>query len=186
MAKIYTRTGDTGDTGLIGGSRTRKDSLRVAAYGDVDELNAAIGLARAELSQASTAVEAIDHILVRLQHQLFNLGAELATPSTSETASFEVEAADVVSLEDDIDHWGEVLKPLAEFVLPGGSKAAAAIHLVRCICRRAERKIVTLAAVEPVRPEVLRYVNRLSDLLFVLARAANHVSGAPDVTWQKG
>jgi cob(I)alamin adenosyltransferase len=185
MAKIYTRTGDTGDTGLIGGSRARKDCLRVAAYGDMDELNAALGLARAELSQVAPAGEPIDHILVRLQHQLFNLGAELATPSTSETASFEVETADVASLENDIDHWSEVLKPLTEFVLPGGSKSAAAIHLARCICRRAERKIVALAAVEPVRPDLLRYVNRLSDLLFVLARAANHVSGAADVTWQK-
>jgi len=185
MAKIYTRTGDTGDTGLIGGSRARKDSLRVAAYGDMDELNAAVGLARAELSQVAPAVEAIDHILVRLQHQLFNLGAELATPSTSEAASFAVEAADVASLENDIDHWSETLKPLTEFVLPGGSKSAAAIHLARCICRRAERKIVALTAVEPVRPDLLRYVNRLSDLLFVLARAANHVSGAADVMWQK-
>ena len=186
MAKIYTRTGDTGDTGLIGGSRARKDNLRVAAYGDVDELNAAIGLARAELSQTLPAVEAIDLILVRLQHQLFNLGAELATASTSKAVSFEVEAADVVSLENDIDHYSGVLKPLTEFVLPGGSKSAAALHLARFICRRAERKIVTLGTVEPVRPEVLRYVNRLSDLLFVLARAANHVSGAEDVTWKKG
>ena len=186
MAKIYTRTGDTGDTGLIGGGRARKDNLRVAAYGDVDELNAAIGLARAELSQALPAVEAIDLILVRLQHQLFNLGAELATASTSETVSFEVEAADIVSLENDIDHYSGVLKPLTEFVLPGGSKSAAALHLARCICRRAERKIVTLGGVEPVRPEVLRYVNRLSDLLFVLARAANQVFGVEDVTWQKG
>ena len=185
MAKIYTRTGDTGDTGLIGGSRARKDNLRVAAYGDMDELNAALGLARAELSQVAPAGEPIDHILVRLQHQLFNLGAELATPSTTEAASFEVETADVASLENDIDHWSEALKPLTEFVLPGGSKSAAAIHLARCICRRAERKIVALAAVEPVRPDLLRYVNRLSDLLFVLARAANHVSGAADVTWQK-
>ena len=185
MAKIYTRTGDTGDTGLIGGSRARKDSLRVAAYGEMDELNAALGLARAELSQVGPAVEPIDHILVRLQHQLFNLGAELATPATRQAVSFELDAADVALLENDIDYWSEVLQPLKEFVLPGGSKSAALIHLARCICRRAERKIVTLAAVESVRPDLLRYVNRLSDLLFVLARAANHVSGAADVTWQK-
>ncbi len=180
MTKIYTKIGDGGETSLFGGGRVSKDHPRVRAYGTIDELNAAIGVAR-----AAAPPQEIDRILERLQHQLFDLGAELATPESvaaaarvSRTTSDRVEA-----LERDIDHHETLLPPLRQFVLPGGTAAAAALHHARTVARRAEREIVSLAARESINPELLKYVNRLSDLLFVLARAANRAAGQQDIAW---
>lgn len=181
MTRIYTRTGDAGETGLFGGGRVPKDDPRVRAYGTIDELNAVIGVARA----AGPPPE-IDGILERLQHQLFDLGAELATPDRASPAAGHVARVAperVLALEQDIDRFEAWLPPLRQFVLPGGTPAAAALHHARTVARRAEREIVRLAGREPINPELLKYANRLSDLLFVLARAANHAAGRPDVGW---
>ena len=181
MTRIYTRTGDGGETSLFGGGRVSKDDLRVRAYGTVDELNAAIGLAR-----AAGASREIDIVLERLQHHLFDLGAELATPDPTSPAAahaLRVTPERITALEQDIDRFEARLPPLRQFVLPGGVPAAAALHHARTVARRAEREIVALAARDPLNPELLKYVNRLSDLLFVLARAANHAAGRPDVVW---
>jgi len=182
VTRIYTRTGDSGDTSLFGGQRVRKDDLRVRAYGAIDETNAALGVARA----AGPAPE-IDAVLARLQHHLFDLGAELATPPTASSAAAahiqRVAPAWVAALEGDIDRFEDALPPLKTFVLPGGTPSAAALHVARTVARRAEREIVTLAAHAPVNADLLRFVNRLSDLLFVLARAANHMAGNADATW---
>lgn len=182
MTKIYTRTGDAGETSLFGGQRVPKDDLRVSAYGTIDELNAAVGVARA----AGPGAE-IDAVLERVQHHLFDLGAELATPPTASSATAahapRVEPAWVEILERDIDRFEGALPPLRQFILPGGTPAAAVLHMARTVARRAEREIVTLAAREPLNPELLKYVNRLSDLLFVLARAANQAAGRADVLW---
>ena len=181
MTRIYTRTGDEGETGLFGGKRVPKNDLRVAAYGTVDELNAVLGVARA----AGAGAE-IDAVLERLQHQLFDLGAELATPGGASAAAShvgQVTSERVAELERDIDRFEDRLPPLRQFVLPGGAPAAARLHHARTVARRAEREIVSLASREPVNPELLKYVNRLSDLLFVLARAANQAAGRPDVVW---
>jgi cob(I)alamin adenosyltransferase len=181
VTRIYTRTGDGGDTSLFGGGRVSKDDPRVRAYGTVDELNAVIGVAR-----ASEMPQEIDGVLERIQHQLFDLGAELATPDAASAAAGHAPRATperVAALEREIDRFEDLLPPLREFVLPGGTAAAAGLHHARTVARRAEREIVRLAGRGPVNPELLKYVNRLSDLLFVLARAANHASGRPDVTW---
>jgi len=185
MARIYTRTGDKGDTGLFGGGRVRKDNFRVAAYGTVDELNAVLGVARITFhSQDEVPVE-IDGFLARVQHQLFNLGAELATPQPTQHGTALVSDEDVAWLERAIDGWESNLEPLTTFILPGGSPAAANLHWARTVSRRAERLVVTLAGGEPVRGEVLHYLNRLSDALFVAARAANQLAGVPDVAWKQ-
>ena len=178
--RIYTRTGDAGETGLFGGGRVPKDDLRVRAYGTIDELNAVIGVVRAGAPPAE-----IEGVLERLQHQLFDLGAELATPEGAATAARIARTTPdrVEALERDIDRCEAALPALRQFVLPGGTPVAAALHLARTVARRAEREIVSLAAREPVNPELLKYVNRLSDLLFVLARAANQAAGRPDVVW---
>lgn len=183
--KIYTRTGDSGSTALFGGARVAKDALRVEAYGTVDELNACLGVAIAALSGAS---EELRPILLALQSELFDLGAELATAPerrheklTARLAP--VGAEQVAALERIIDRYEERLAPLRSFILPGGAPAAAALHHARTVARRAERRIVSLAAREPLDAGVLQYVNRLSDLLFVLARAANLLSGVEDVPW---
>ncbi len=182
VTRIYTRTGDGGETGLFGGQRVPKDDLRVGAYGTIDELNAVLGVARA----AGPGSE-IDAVLERLQHHLFDLGAELATPPTASSASVahapRVIPAWVEALERDIDRFEDSLPPLRQFILPGGTPAAAMLHLARTVARRAEREIVALSAREPLNPELLKFVNRLSDLLFVLARAANHTGGRPDTPW---
>jgi cob(I)alamin adenosyltransferase len=184
VARIYTRTGDAGDTGLFGGRRVSKDDPRVAAYGAVDELNAVLGVAR-----AAEPPRGIAAVLDRLQHYLFDVGSELATPpEAAVTAKAHVSRVGpdwVAALEQEIDRFEDALPPLRAFVLPGGTPAAAALHLARTVARRAERDIVTLAAREPVNPELLKFVNRLSDLLFVLARAANHAAGRPDVEWRQ-
>jgi cob(I)alamin adenosyltransferase len=178
--KIYTRTGDDGTTGLFGGARVSKTDARVEAYGTIDETNAAIGLAR-----ASTVPPEIDAVLADLQRDLFTLGAELACAPGREgklTMSL-LDATDVERLERAIDAAELGLPELRAFVLPGGSAAAAALHLARCIARRAERAIVLAGRETPIRREIVVYVNRLSDLLFTLARRANHLAGVADVPW---
>ncbi|HEX6242564.1 MAG TPA: cob(I)yrinic acid a,c-diamide adenosyltransferase, partial [Polyangiales bacterium] len=161
--KIYTKTGDQGDTGLFGGARVSKASLRVEAYGEVDELNSVLGMVRAEAGFDS----AVSELLEAVQSQLFNLGAELATAPDSKAALGIplVSEQEIGALEQGIDRAEAELSPLKTFVLPGGSRAAAALHLARTVCRRAERTLVELAASENVRPECLRYLNRLSDAL---------------------
>lgn len=177
LTKIYTRTGDEGTTGLGDGQRVAKDDARVEAYGTVDELNSALGVLLAQGELTSPIREA----LIRIQHQLFDLGGELCVPG------FEaIDAAAVASLETLLDELNADLPPLKEFVLPGGSPQAAACHLARAICRRAERRSWSLAANNQVNPHSLKYLNRLSDLLFVLARALNRDSGTDETLWQKG
>lgn len=177
--KIYTKTGDAGETGLRGGRRVPKDDARVAAYGAVDELNAAIGFAGA-LEPASFEGPLLDAI----QRDLFTIGAELATPDPAKPApEAPLGAAEVEALERAIDRNEQRLEPLAQFILPGGTPKAAALHVARTVCRRAEREVVGLGRRGPVSPAVLQYLNRLSDLLFVLARAANLAAGRPDLKW---
>jgi len=185
MSRIYTRTGDTGETGLFGGGRVRKHELRVAAYGTVDELNAVLGVARTAL-ESDNQFRELDAFVTRVQHQLFNLGAELATPEPAAHGTNLVSDDDVSWLEELIDGWEQSLAPLKTFILPGGTAAAAQLHWARTVCRRAERFVVELAERESIRGEVLRYVNRLGDALFVAARAANHALAVPDVPWQQG
>jgi cob(I)alamin adenosyltransferase len=184
MTKIYTRTGDAGATSLLGGVRVRKDDLRIEAIGSIDETNAALGVVRVELLRSGVAPAGLDDLIASIQHRLFDLGAELAmVGDTSYTISL-VDDADVAVLEAEIDRWDGPLEPLRTFVLPGGAAAASQMHLARCVCRRAERRLVELAAASAVRGELVRYINRLSDLLFVLARATNAANRVPDVTWE--
>lgn len=180
--KIYTRTGDSGDTGLFGGGRVPKDHPRVAAYGDVDELNAAIGMAR-----ATGPLPRIDEVLVPIQRDLFAIGALLATPDREKMAQHlekaQVTDARIAELERAIDDCERELEPLRAFILPGGTPRAAALHVARTVCRRAERSVVSLRRNEDLPEIVVIYLNRLSDLLFMLARVANRESGAAEVTW---
>lgn len=176
LSKIYTRTGDQGTTGLGDGERVDKDNLRVAAYGTVDELNSAIGLV---LSAALPA--AINACLTRIQHELFDLGGELCMPGTELIPDTYVD-----QLETDLDAFNEDLPPLKDFILPGGSESAARCHLARTICRRAERIVVSLARQEAVNAASLRYLNRLSDLLFVIARVLARSDGGAEVIWVHG
>jgi cob(I)alamin adenosyltransferase len=180
--KIYTKTGDAGQTGVFGGPRVAKDDLRIEAYGAVDELNAALGTVRAALPPAK-----IDEVLRRVQHELFVVGAQLATPNPAEKGVPMVCEAHVAAAERDIDHFEDRLPPLKEFILPGGTVVAAQIHLARAICRRAERRVVTFSncAADSVAPTLLAYLNRLGDLLFVLARAANQHAGRSETPWKK-
>ena len=187
LNKIYTRTGDDGTTGLASGPRRSKADLRLDAIGGIDEANAAIGLARLETGSPHPAIDAM---LARVQNDLFDLGADLATPDDGKQLGYEalrIVAAQTARLEADIDAINASLQPLKSFVLPGGSRAAAALHLARTVARRAERAMVALAARsgEPVNPEGLRYINRVSDLLFVAARAVND-NGNADVLWVPG
>jgi len=179
--KIYTRTGDRGETALFGGPRVKKSDPRVAAYGEVDELNAAIGAARAAGADAEIGAE-----LARIQDELFCVGAELATPHGAKARSAipPVDAAWAARLEEAIDRWDAELPTLDRFVLPGGTPAAASLHLARCVCRRAERQVVALAAHAQVEPAALAYLNRLSDFLFAAARLANHRAGAAETPWE--
>jgi cob(I)alamin adenosyltransferase len=180
--RIYTRTGDTGQTALFGGGKVTKDHPRVAAYGDVDELNSTIGVAR-----ASAPVEFADELLETIQRDLFAIGGHLATPDPDKVraalAKAELHADRVTEFEQAIDAADEELTPLKAFILPGGTPKAAALHVARTVCRRAERSVVALAATAEVPAEFLVYLNRLSDLLFTLARLANHRAGVGDVTW---
>lgn len=189
LNRIYTKTGDNGTTALGNGERRRKDDLRIETYGTVDEANSAIGMAR--LATGSDAALAdVDAMLARIQNDLFDLGADLCTPDRGEPLAYEplrVLDAQVERLEADIDTLNAGLSPLRSFVLPGGTPAAAALHLARTITRRAERLLVTLDAQpdEPVGPATLKYLNRLSDFLFVAARHVNH-KGPGDVLWVPG
>lgn len=184
--KIYTKTGDTGDTSLFGGERVRKDHARIAAYGTLDEMNAVLGMARAELARVDSApYEGLDALLRDVQNHLFDLGAELAASDSAKAGSPLLTDEHVAELEGAIDQNEAKLPPLREFILPGGSPVAATLHLARCVCRRSERALVTLAENAPVRELPLRYVNRLSDLLFVLARVANQAAGTADTPWSK-
>ena len=175
LSKIYTRTGDEGTTGLGDGSRVRKDDLRVEAYGEVDELNSVIGLLAAGDSPAPVPARLAD-----VQHDLFDLGGELCIPGHKVLKSERVEA-----LEAWLDEMNEGLEPLAEFILPGGSEAAALCHIARTVCRRAERRVSTLRLENECSVEALTYLNRLSDLLFVLARWLNKSAGVNDVLWDR-
>jgi cob(I)alamin adenosyltransferase len=181
--KIYTKSGDGGETGLFAGPRVRKDDLRIEAFGTVDELNAALGVVRTEALPAE-----IDLLLGTVQHALFDLGAELATPDPQSRGTNLISTNRVEQLEHAIDFFEARLPPLQAFILPGGCRAAAQLHVARGVCRRAERRVVTLANQPAVSlsPQVTAYINRLGDLLFVLARAANQASGQGDVLWQKG
>lgn len=176
LSKIYTRTGDDGSTGLGDGSRVRKDSIRVEAFGTVDELNSHIGLLL-----SFTLPEDISDLLTGIQHDLFDLGGEICIPGR------EALTADYIEhLEEQLDKYNAVLKALDEFILPGGCQIAAACHVARTVCRRAERRLITLSHQETVSLLAISYLNRLSDLLFVLARYLNHSQNFPDVLWQPG
>lgn len=175
LSKIYTRTGDAGTTGLGDGSRVAKNSLRITALGEVDELNSCIGLLLTE----ELPQDARD-LLTDVQHDLFDLGGELSVPGMSLLAASETDR-----LEKQLDAWNAELEPLKEFILPGGTRAAALTHLCRSVCRRAERAVVTVAAAESVSEASRQFLNRLSDLLFVLGRRLNRVAGRGDVLWQK-
>jgi cob(I)alamin adenosyltransferase len=179
--KIYTKTGDTGETGLFGGARVSKASLRVRAYGEVDELNSALGWARLQASDP-----AVDDLLNQIQTDLFEVGAELGSTAERQEKSAMplIQEVQVEALERAIDRYEEGPPELTSFVLPGGSEGAARFHLARCVCRRAERSLVALGAEETLRGELLRYLNRLSDLLFVLARYVNHLAGVQDIPWK--
>ena len=185
MPKIYTCTGDAGETSLFGGGRVSKSNLRIEALGAVDEANAAVGVVRCELGRGGVAPVGMDDLLARVQHRLFDLGAEIATPRPASHGTNVIRDDDVTELELTIDRLELELPPLRTFILPGGCAAAAQLHLARCIIRRAERRLVQLAAAETIRDEVLRYVNRLSDLLFVMARAVNKANRVADVTWEQ-
>ena len=183
LNKIYTRTGDDGTTGLVDGSRVAKTDPRMVAIGDVDEANSAIGVAIAALGPGETATA-----LTRIQNDLFDLGADLATPGDDFTPSemtLRIVAEQVALLEAEIDAMNDYLSPLRSFILPGGSSGAAALHLARAITRRAERSAVAATQITPLNPAALSYLNRLSDYLFVAARAVNQ-NGAGDVLWVPG
>ena len=180
--KIYTKTGDTGDTGLFGGGRVAKDHPRVEAYGDIDELNAVLGMAR-----AVELMPRIDEVLVPVQRDLFAIGALLATPNPEKMREQLVKARvdddRIAQLERAIDDGERELEPLKAFIIPGGTPKAASLHVARTVCRRAERRVVHLRGEVDVPQIVVIYLNRLSDLLFVLARVANRRAGAGEVTW---
>jgi cob(I)alamin adenosyltransferase len=180
LNKIYTRTGDNGDTGLVGGARRPKHDLRVEAYGTVDEANAVIGLARLHTKGEH------DEMLKRIQHDLFDLGADLATPyAKGPDKALRIIDSQVTRLEKEIDRLNTALTPLKSFVLPGGTDASATLHLARTVTRRAERVASALATVEKINPVSVKYLNRLSDFLFVLARVTNGNS-SKDVLWEPG
>jgi cob(I)alamin adenosyltransferase len=171
--RVYTRTGDQGQTSLVGGARVSKASPRVDAFGDVDELNSLIGVARSHSQD-----EDIDEALALIQNDLFTLGSDLASPSGIDVPR--IGESLIKKLEELADHFLAELEPLKEFILPGGSEAGAALHLARTVARRSERRVVTLSETEDVNPETIVYLNRLSDLLFILARAVNNRAGIPE------
>ena len=187
ITKVYTRTGDAGTTGLVGGRRIAKDHLRLEGYGTVDELNSIVGLCRTFLAQKETSVrrDKLDLILEAIQQKLFDMGSELATlPGDEYEGQVTLEAADADWLEEVIDAMNEDLEPLRSFILPGGTPLNAFLHQARTVCRRAERAVIRLSREDTVSPEVIKYLNRLSDLLFILARHANRDQG--DVLWKPG
>ena len=178
--KIYTRSGDQGSTALFGGGKVSKADARIEAYGSLDELNAVLGMVR-----ATDVPTQIDAVLAKLQNQFFDLGAELACPDAKEHAAEIIQEKDVSDLETIIDSFEANLDELKTFILPGGCSTAATLHLARCVCRRAERQIIKLNHEASVRETILKYVNRTSDLLFVLARSANASAGIEDTAWRK-
>lgn len=177
MAKIYTKTGDKGETGLIGGKRVPKNHVRVEAYGTVDEANAVLGIILSRYSYFTHYEE-----LSQVQHLLFEVGAVLANPDTSHHHAFDT---DVTHLEKLIDELSDSLPDLTQFILPSGTELGAYLHFARTVVRRAERRVITVSQHQPVPEDVIRYLNRLSDYLFVLARAVNHEHGAPEKVWQQ-
>ncbi len=187
LTKIYTRGGDKGETSLGDGRRVAKHDLRVEAYGTVDEANAVIGLVRVEILRTPDSRDTLDPALNRIQNDLFDLGADLCTPEDGRRAegALRIISAQVDWLENEIDRINSALDPLYSFILPGGTPVAAHLHLARTVTRRAERLITALAAESPVNPEAVKYLNRLSDLLFVMSRAANG-GGEDDVLWVPG
>jgi cob(I)alamin adenosyltransferase len=188
LSKIYTKTGDAGDTGLGDGTRVPKDHIRVAAYGSVDELNADFGVLLTVLRSSGIPVfggKEIEELVANVQNDLFDVGADLCVPIKEGDKALRVRAVQVEHLEKAIDRYNERLQPLKSFVLPGGTTASAWCHLARTVCRRAERDVVTLMHTEIVNPQVITYLNRLSDLLFVLARICNN-DGKDDVLWAPG
>ena len=177
--RIYTKTGDTGQTSLYGGRRVDKDTTQIQVVGEIDELNACLGLARSTNDNLQ-----INEVLQRIQHELFSLGAELGTPSDlHRKLDFQMAQQQVSQLEIDINTLESKLPPIRQFILPGGTFSSSMLHLARTVCRRCERRVVTLSKDQPVSPEIFQYLNRLSDLLFVLARSANAVIGVADVFW---
>lgn len=183
MSKLYTKTGDKGETSLLGGKRVSKDSLRVDSYGTVDELNSTLGVAEAFLED-----RALKEIVKQIQNDLFNLGSELSLTDLKKKESFGLTTdwgKRTKELEEIIDRLDKQLKELRNFILPGGDKAASFLHLARSISRRAERKIISLSKKEKISPAILPYLNRLSDLLFVLSRYTNHLKGIKDQLWKK-
>jgi cob(I)alamin adenosyltransferase len=181
--RVYTRTGDAGETGLVGGQRVPKDSARIAVSGTVDELNAFVGAAR--VTAGETGLDELAAILLRVQHELFNLGSILATlPQDVHPKQPRVTSTETAQLEAEMDRMNEDLAPLRSFVLPGANRLDAELHIARTVCRRAERECIALSRAESVPPESIRYLNRLSDALFVWGRWACHKSGAQETLWQ--
>lgn len=178
--RIYTKTGDTGDTGLVGGTRIAKDSLRIQAIGDVDELNSAVGLARCHAKD-----DDLGKLLAQIQNWLFDLGAELATPVDSKFENKAINEGHSQRLEESMDGQTHVLPPLRNFILPGGCELAARLHNARSVCRRAERSVIELYREEHIRSEIKVFLNRLSDWMFVSARTANVRAGVHDIAWSK-
>jgi cob(I)alamin adenosyltransferase len=189
ITRVYTRSGDRGDTALVGGKRVPKDALRIEAYGTVDELNAVVGLARVfnGNSPPNVARDRLEDILKRLQNELFDLGSELATPPEKiYEGMFRVGTEQVKALEQLMDECQKDLEPLKSFVLPGGGQVSAFLHQCRTVCRRAERIVLRLGRQEEIGPWPLRYLNRLSDLFFVLSRWIAKQSGEPEYLWERG
>ena len=183
LNRIYTRTGDSGQTHLVGGQRISKDDPRIAGYGTVDELNAFVGLART--TAEAVALNPLALILKRVQHELFNLGSILATlPEDVHPKQPRIGDAEITQLEHEIDAANASLAPLRSFVLPGASRLDAELHVARTVCRRAERELIALARQASIPPETIRYLNRLSDAFFVWSRWANQLQGAPETLWQ--
>jgi len=186
--RVYTRQGDQGETALAGGQRVPKDGARIQAYGTVDELNCFVGVARATAAEMAAGVPRLAllvAILLRVQHELFNLGSILATlPEDVHPKQARVTETEVAQLETEMDRMNEVLPPLRSFVLPGGNRLNAELHVCRTVCRRAERAAVELARAENIPPETVRYLNRLSDAMFVWSRWASHVTGVPETLWE--
>ena len=189
ITKVYTRTGDKGETALVGGRRVSKDDPRIESYGTIDELNAILGIVRScnDVAKPSAATKRLDQILRQIQNELFDLGSELATPPDAAwEGMIRIGAAQIKVLERTIDECQADLQPLKSFILPGGGMIAAFLHQARTVCRRAERDILRLMRHEPVGEAALGYVNRLSDLLFVLSRWMSHQLGEPEYLWEKG
>jgi cob(I)alamin adenosyltransferase len=183
--KLYTRTGDDGTTGLFSGARVSKDHPRIEAYGTVDELNAVLGLVLSACERGHACERRLHEVVSALQSRLFDIGADLATPEGAKQQAriHRIDDADVAEAEGWIDEFDGANPPLRTFVMPAGTELAARLHLARTVCRRAERTIISLGSIEPVGEPLLRYMNRLSDLFFAMARRANHERGQPDVPW---